>query len=63
MSQGKRGGRPAGARNIRPGKAAIASYYQLLQQAAERGDVNAAGWLVFISEQTPQPHRPGGQPA
>lgn len=41
-----RPGRPRGARNKRPTKAAIGECYDLLRDAAERGDTLAAGLLV-----------------
>lgn len=39
-------GRPAGRRNTKPSKAAIAGYYRLLAGAADHGDPLAAGLLV-----------------
>lgn len=44
-------GRPPGSRNTRPSKRAIANYYKLLSEKADKGDTQAAGWLVFITEQ------------
>lgn len=41
-----RPGRPAGRRNTKPGKAAIAGYYRMLADAADHGDILAAGLLV-----------------
>src|SRR5690554_2888323 len=46
-----RPGRPPGSRNTKPSEAAVAAYYKLLAQAADQGDTNAAGWLVYITEQ------------
>lgn len=43
-------GRPKGARNMKPSQGAVRSYYRLLQDRAEQGDVQAAGWLLLISE-------------
>lgn len=47
----KQPGRPKGRRNLKPSQAAISDYIRLLQDRADQGDVQAAGWLVFISEQ------------
>ncbi|WP_181422040.1 hypothetical protein [Halomonas sp. LBP4] len=52
----KQPGRPKGARNMKPSQGAVRSYYRLLQDRAEQGDVQAAGWLVFISEQRKELH-------
>lgn len=44
-------GRPKGRRNLNPSQTAVRSYTRLLQDRADQGDVQAAGWLVFLSEQ------------
>ncbi|GHE19994.1 hypothetical protein [Halomonas urumqiensis] len=44
-------GRPKGRRNFNPSQEAVRSYTRLLQDRADQGDVQAAGWLVFIAEQ------------
>jgi len=41
-------GRPRGSRNTKPSKAAVANYYALLRQAADAGDINAAGKLIEL---------------
>lgn len=43
-----RPGRPRGSRNTKPSKAAVANYYALLRQAADNGDINAAGKLIEL---------------
>lgn len=41
-------GRPAGAQNVRPSKAAVDSYYRLLTNAADTGDTQAAAALIQL---------------
>jgi hypothetical protein len=43
-----RPGRPKGSRNRKPSKREIASYIDLLRDAAQGGDVQAAATLVQI---------------
>ena len=40
--------RPKGRRNIKPTKAEIGGYFALLRNAADKGDVTAAGWLCQL---------------
>ncbi len=40
--------RPKGARNVKPSKRAIDTYYRLLADKAEEGDTTAAGWLCQL---------------
>lgn len=49
-------GRPKGSRNINFSQAAIRDYTRLLQERADQGDVQAAGWIVFIAEQRKDHH-------
>lgn len=44
--------RPRGRKNARPSREAIASYYQLLRDAADKGDVSAAAELIKIDHMT-----------
>lgn len=48
MSTEKKAGRPAGAQNVRPSKAAVDSYYRLLANAADSGSVQAAAALIQL---------------
>lgn len=57
-----RTGRPKGSRNAKPSQKAIQGYYALLRDAADQGDINAAGWLVSITEQTQVGHMPAASP-
>lgn len=41
-------GRPKGAKNAKPTRQAIAGYYGLLRNAADNGDINAAGKLLEL---------------
>lgn len=41
-------GRPAGSRNAKPTKQAIAGYYGLLRSAADNGDTTAAAHLIQL---------------
>lgn len=41
-------GRPRGRRNLKPSKAAVAAYYRMLAEAADKGDTTAAGWLCQL---------------
>ncbi|WP_046080101.1 hypothetical protein [Halomonas sp. HG01] len=43
-----RTGRPRGSRNRKPSKTAIRNYYALLREAADKGDINAAGKLIEL---------------
>lgn len=40
--------RPKGSTNHKPSKAAIDNYYRMLREAAQRGDINAAGKLIEL---------------
>lgn len=46
-----KGGRPRGARNIRPTSEAIAAYYQMLKNAADGGSIQAAAALIQLHKQ------------
>lgn len=43
-----RPGRPKGRRNTKPSRRDVADYYALLREAADRGDVVAAGKLIEL---------------
>ena len=47
--------RPQGAKNIRPTDSDIKELYGVLKSAAEKGDPNAAGWLLVLKNMDGQP--------
>ncbi len=40
--------KPKGARNVKPSRKAIDTYYRLLADKADEGDTTAAGWLCQL---------------